>query len=79
MRVQGDADALRRMLRNVGENAVRHASSRVDVTLVERGEEVVLTIDDDGPGIPATERARRCRIYAKPRTPKTWSTASRVR
>ena len=58
VRVQGDADALRRMLRNVGENAVRHASSRVDVTLVERGEEVVLTIDDDGPGIPATERAR---------------------
>jgi len=58
VRVQGDADALRRMLRNVGENAVRHASSRVDVTLVERGEEVVLTIHDDGPGIPATERAR---------------------
>jgi len=58
VRVQGDADALRRMLRNVAENAVRHASSRVDVTLVERGEEVVLTIDDDGPGIPATERAR---------------------
>lgn len=58
VRVQGDADALRRMVRNVGENAVRHASSRVDVTLVERGEEVVLTICDDGPGIPATERAR---------------------
>ena len=58
VRVQGNADALRRMVRNVGENAVRHASSRVDVTLVERGEEVVLTIDDDGPGIPATERAR---------------------
>jgi len=58
VRVQGDADALRRMVRNVGENAVRHASSRVDVTLVERGEEVVLTIDDEGPGIPATERAR---------------------
>ena len=58
VRVQGNADALRRMVRNIGENAIRHASSRVDVTLVERGEEVVLTIDDDGPGIPATERAR---------------------
>jgi len=56
--LRGAAAALRRMVRNVGENAVRHASSRVDVTLVERGEEVVLTIDDDGPGIPATERAR---------------------
>jgi len=57
-RVQGDADALRRMFRNVGENAARHASSRVDITLVQRGDEVVLTVDDDGPGIPESERAR---------------------
>jgi signal transduction histidine kinase len=57
-RVQGDADALRRMLRNVGENAARLASSRVDITLVERDGEIVLTVDDDGPGIPQSERAR---------------------
>jgi signal transduction histidine kinase len=57
-RVQGDADALRRMFRNVGENAARHASSRVHITLVERGNEVVITVDDDGPGIPESERAR---------------------
>ncbi len=57
-RVQGDAEALRRMFRNVGENAARHASSRVDITLVERGDEVVLTVDDDGPGIPESERVR---------------------
>ncbi len=57
-RVQGDADALRTMFRNVGENAARHASSRVDITLVERGGEVVLTVDDDGPGIPESERVR---------------------
>jgi len=57
-RVQGDVDALRRMMRNVGENAARHASSRVDIALAERGDEAVLTIDDDGPGIPASERAR---------------------
>jgi signal transduction histidine kinase len=57
-RMQGDADALRRMFRNVGENAARHASSRVDITLVERGGEVVIAVDDDGPGIPESERAR---------------------
>jgi signal transduction histidine kinase len=57
-RVQGDADALRRMMRNVGENAARHAASRVDIALAERGDEAVLTIDDDGPGIPESERAR---------------------
>ncbi len=58
VRVQGDVDALRRMLRNVGENAGRHASNRVDITLVERDDEAVLTVDDDGPGIPESERAR---------------------
>jgi signal transduction histidine kinase len=57
-RVQGDAHALRRMFRNVGENAARHSSERVDITLVERGSEVLLTVDDDGPGIPESERAR---------------------
>lgn len=57
-RVHGDTDALRRMFRNVGENAARHASSRVDINLAERGREVVLTVDDDGPGIPEAERDR---------------------
>jgi signal transduction histidine kinase len=64
-RVQGDADALRRMMSNVGENAVRHASSRVDIALAERGDEAVLTIDDDGPGIPESERARVLRRFVR--------------
>jgi signal transduction histidine kinase len=57
-RVHGDADALLRVFRNLIENAVRHAASRVDITLAERGDEVVLTVDDDGPGIPESERAQ---------------------
>ena len=57
-RVQGDADALRRVLRNLGENAARHAASRVDIALADRGDDVVLTVDDDGPGIPESERER---------------------
>jgi signal transduction histidine kinase len=57
-RVNGDADALRRVLRNLGENAARHASSRIDIALADRGDDVVLTVDDDGPGIPESERDR---------------------
>ena len=57
-RVQGDADALRRVVRNLGENAARHASSRVDIALADLGDDVVLTVDDDGPGIPESERER---------------------
>ena len=57
-RVQGDADALRRVLRNLGENAARHASSRVAISLEARGGDAVLAVDDDGPGIPESERER---------------------
>ena len=57
-RVHGDVDALRRVLRNLGENAARHAASRIDIALADRGGQVVLTVDDDGPGILETERAR---------------------
>ncbi len=57
-RVLGDADALRRVLRNLGENAARHASSRIDIALGDRRGDVVLTVDDDGSGIPESERDR---------------------
>jgi signal transduction histidine kinase len=64
-RVQGDADALRRMVRNLGENAARHASSRVDIALTGLGDDVVLTVDDDGPGIPESERQRVLRRFVR--------------
>jgi signal transduction histidine kinase len=57
-RVRGDADALRRVFRNLGDNAARHASSRVDIALADLGHDVVLSVDDDGPGIPESERER---------------------
>jgi signal transduction histidine kinase len=57
-RGRGNADALRRVFRNLGENAARHASSRVDIALADLGDHVVLTVDDDGPGIPDAERER---------------------
>ncbi|BDX29493.1 two-component sensor histidine kinase [Mycobacterium antarcticum] len=56
--VSGDADALRRVLRNLGDNALRHAAARIDVALTELGGEVLLIVDDDGPGIPEPERER---------------------
>jgi signal transduction histidine kinase len=57
-RVDGDAAALRRVLRNLGDNAARHAAGRVAFALARRDGAVVLTVDDDGPGIPAADRRR---------------------
>jgi signal transduction histidine kinase len=55
--VTGDPSQLARVVRNVLANAVRHAASRVELTLTER-EAVELLVDDDGPGIPVDDRQR---------------------
>ena len=54
----GDPRALARVVRNLLENAQRHAYSLVTVTLVEAPGEVVLTVGDDGPGIAPADRER---------------------
>jgi signal transduction histidine kinase len=56
--VTGDLDGLRRLLRNLIENSLRYAKSGVDVTTRRDGEDVVLTVSDNGPGIPAKDRER---------------------
>jgi signal transduction histidine kinase len=60
--VEGDSDALRRVAINLIDNAVRHAAAAVTVT-VETGIRnkrpvAVLTVTDDGRGIPEAERQR---------------------
>lgn len=57
-RVLGDERLLTGVVRNLVDNAVRHAVSRVTVALVELGGAAVLTVDDDGAGVPAGERDR---------------------
>ncbi|GAA4182800.1 hypothetical protein GCM10022252_09310 [Streptosporangium oxazolinicum] len=51
--VLGSAGQLRRLVANLVDNAVRHASSAVTVRLAAEGGEAVLDVRDDGPGIPA--------------------------
>lgn len=56
-RIVGDDRYLRRLVRNLIDNAVRHASARVALTVESAGDEVVVCVDDDGPGIPLDLRA----------------------
>jgi signal transduction histidine kinase len=58
VRVQGDLLKLSQMLRNLVDNASRHARTSVQLSLVGAGSNAVLTVDDDGPGIPPAERRR---------------------
>jgi signal transduction histidine kinase len=57
-RVDGDATGLRRVLRNLGDNAARHAASHLALSVAEDDGLVVLAVDDDGPGIPEADRER---------------------
>ncbi len=60
--VVGDPDALRRVVRNLVDNAVRYATTTVSVQLAPatRGGRPTarLLVVDDGPGIPESERER---------------------
>jgi signal transduction histidine kinase len=56
--VHGDETALARMIHNLADNAARHARSEIDFGLRESDGTVVLTISDDGPGIPPADQAR---------------------
>ncbi|MEI3846918.1 MULTISPECIES: sensor histidine kinase [unclassified Microbacterium] len=57
-RVRGDARLLGQLVRNLADNAARHARSAVAIGVTGRGAEVVLTVDDDGAGVPPDERDR---------------------
>ncbi|MEO8676974.1 MAG: ATP-binding protein [Casimicrobiaceae bacterium] len=58
--VDGDANALRVLLSNVVDNAVRYtpAGGRVDVMVENEPADVVVAVRDSGPGIPVSERER---------------------
>jgi signal transduction histidine kinase len=56
--VRGNRQQLGRMVRNLLDNARRHARGAVRVSLVERDGHVELAVDDDGEGIPPADRER---------------------
>ena len=58
-------EELRRVLVNLVENAVRHAASAVVLSVRAEGGHAVLTVVDDGPGIPAGERERVFERFAR--------------
>jgi signal transduction histidine kinase len=59
-RVHGRREQLSRMIRNLLDNANRHAKWKVAIGLQHNAESgaVELTVDDDGPGIPVEDRER---------------------
>jgi signal transduction histidine kinase len=58
VRVVGDPDALQRVLRNLIDNAVRHARRRVTIDLRPHDQKAELVVGNDGEPIPVADRER---------------------
>jgi signal transduction histidine kinase len=58
VRLDADRGQLERVMRNIGENAARHARSTVAIALLHEDGFAVVAIEDDGDGIPPGDRER---------------------
>ena len=63
--VMGDAGQLGRAVRNLVDNAAGHAAAVVTLSLEEQDGHAVLTVADDGPGIPGQEHERVFERFAQ--------------
>ena len=58
--IEGDRDLLVQLCANLVENSIRYspAETQIKIRVVRSGDSILLTFDDDGPGIPVDERSR---------------------
>ena len=54
----GDEAQLSRVISNLVDNALRYASSVVELSVRQHGSHAVVSVSDDGPGIPLADRER---------------------
>lgn len=58
VRVDGDRAQIGQLVRNLTDNAARHATTTVWLGTEQRNGSAVIVVRDDGPGLPAGERER---------------------
>lgn len=71
--ILGDTLAMRRVLQNGIDNAVRYAGP-VRLSVQVEGNAVVVSLDDDGPGIPAQDRDRLLEPFTRLETSRNRAT-----
>lgn len=56
--IHANGDQIRQVVSNLIINGARHARTQVSIEARREGDQAVLTVSDDGPGIPAGQRQR---------------------
>ena len=74
LKVYGDRNAIETVLGNLIENAIKYASgSPIRLSCKKQGDEVVLGIEDEGPGIPEDESGNVFRKFYRAESEETRS------
>ncbi len=63
--VLGDETQLSRVVSNLVDNALRYAASMVELSVHQDGQQAVIMVSDDGPGIPAADHERIWERFAR--------------
>jgi signal transduction histidine kinase len=71
VRVSGDPRALSRLVRNLVDNAIRHAHSSIRLECAQVAARAQMVVADDGPGIPVAERRRIFDRFVRLDSPRT--------
>jgi signal transduction histidine kinase len=58
VQLMANAGELRRAVANLVTNATRHGCRGVSITVAQQGDDAILVVADDGPGVPADQRER---------------------
>ncbi len=64
-RIVGDRRSLEQVVRNLLDNAARHATSAVDTSVARVNGQVILRVDDDGSGVAPEEREHIFQRFAR--------------
>jgi len=64
-RVRGERASLERVVRNLVDNAARHARTRAAIGVARFDGHVVLSVEDDGPGIDPSDRERALERFVR--------------
>jgi len=74
--VLANRDALKRVVTNILQNAIRYRRQRVRIAVTSQDDRWIMTIDDDGPGVPEKDRDKVFMPFGRAENSRSRTTGS---